>query len=271
MARSIVWPQVAPPAEPAAPDPTAGMDVAGLAAAFGPDLARRMGLRVTAAAADDAGAPGVEPEVGLARIPLAPGPDGLEALHLGCAPQVAAQLLERLFGAPAATAAAARGADILGLPPGSASWMALCRTLASALTTALSAGGRAVSGSAQLPARAVPLADGHRLGLSLDVDGMPCRLVLALQAAVPPEEPPPVTDPDAFREAARARLFDMELPVALRIAERRMSLQQAGALAVGDVIPIEPLPMPEVLAGGRRIARLPASAFNPTQRQEEEP
>jgi hypothetical protein len=269
MARSIVWPQVAPPAEPAAPDPAAGLDVAGLAAAFGPDLARRMGLRVTAAA-DAAMDVATDDAVGLACIPLLPGADGLEALHIGCAPQVGALLLERLFGAPAATAAAARGADLLALPPGSASWAALCRTLASALATALAAAGRPVGGSPVLPARAVPLPDGPRLGLVLDVDGAACRILLLPQSARVAEAPPQVPDAAQFRAAARARVFEMELPVALRIAERRMSLQQAGALSVGDVIPIEPLPMPEVLAGGRRIARLPASAFTPATKPEEE-
>lgn len=277
MARSIVWPQVAPPIAVEPPDPaaalaaelTGGLDLGGIAAMFGPDLARRMGLRVTASP-DGAVAPSADAEVGLARIPLAPGAGALEALHIGCAPEVAAMLLERLFGAPASTAAAARGADILALPPGSASWVALCRTVASALATALAASGRAVAGSAALPPRAVPLPEGVRLGLSLDVDGTTCRLVLALEGARPAEAAAPVPDVASFRAAARARAFEMELPVALRIAERRIALREASALSVGDVIAIEPLPMPEVLAGGRRIARLPASAFSPAARPEEE-
>lgn len=267
MARSIVWPQVAPPAEASPPDPATDLDMAGIAAAFGPDLARRMGLRVTASPV--AGELVDDGAVGLGRIPLAPGGSALEAVHIGCAPQVGALLLERLFGAPAATAAVATGADLLGLPPGSASWTALCRTVASAAVTALVAAGRGVNGSALLPPRAVPLPEGPRLGLALDVDGTACRLVLALVAARVVEARQPAPDAELFRKAAWARAFDIELPVALRIAERRVSLAQAGALSVGDIIPIEPLDMPEVLAGGRRIARLPASAFSPTARPED--
>lgn len=274
MARSIVWPQVAPPVDPArdpaVSDPGAGLDLAGIAAAFGPDLARRMGLRITAAPDADAD-PSGEADLGLGRIPLAVGADALEAVHVGCSPQVGSMLLERLFGASAATAANARSADLLGLPPGSASWAALCRTVASALSAALAASGRRVAGSADLPLRPVALPDGPRLGLALDVDGTPSRLLLVLQQARPAAAPEPVPDVARFRAAARARVLDMELPVALRIAERRISLPQASALGVGDIISIDPLPMPEVLAGRRRIARLPASAFTPRPAPEEGP
>lgn len=268
MARSIIWPQVAPPAEARPSQPAAGLDLAGLAAAFGPDLARRMGLRATAAALAEP-LLSEEPAVGLARIPLAVGNDGLAALGIGCAPAVGALLLERLFGAPTGHGASGDGADLLALPPGSASWAALCRTLASALVTALAATGRATAGSPALPARALPLAPGPRSGFRMDLDGTACTLWILAEAEQPAEPAPQAPDAMAFRAAARARAFEMELPVALRIAERRIRLAEAGALSVGDIIPIDPLPMPEVLAGGRRIARLPASAFRPPVKPEE--
>lgn len=268
MARSIIWPQVAPLAEAPPRQPAAGLDLAGLAAAFGPDLARRMGLRVTAAALADP-EPFEEGAVALARIPLAADADGLAALAIGCTPAVAALLLERLFGAPAANAGSAPGAELLALPPGSASWAALCRTLASALVTALAATGRAAAASPALPARALPLAPGPRSGFRLDLDGTTCTLLLLVEAEQPAEPARQAPDAMAFRAAARARAFEMELPVALRIAERRIPLAEAGALSVGDIIPIDPLQMPEVLAGGRRIARLPASAFRPPVKPEE--
>jgi hypothetical protein len=145
--------------------------------------------------------------------------------------------------------------------------MALCRTLSSALVAALAAGGCAPGGSPALPARAMPLPAGRgagpRIGLQIDLDGTACALVLVAETEPRAAPARPLPDAMAFRAAARARAFELELPVALRIAEQRISLADAGALSVGDIIPIDPLPMPEVLAGGRRIARLPASAFSP--------
>jgi hypothetical protein len=260
MARSIVWPQVAAPAEIEPAEPAHGLDLTSLAASFGPELARRMGLRVTAAA-DAEAAPSAEPPVRLGSLPLEAGGGGPEALHIGCSGEAGAMLLERLFGAPAAGPSATAGADLLALPPGSASWMALCRTILTALGAALAASGRKAAGSADLPARAAALPDGLRMGLALDVDGTACRLWLVPQAARPALPAAPAPDVAAFRRAARARALDLELPVALRVAERRISIAQASALSVGDIIPIDPLPMPEVLAGGRRIAKLPGRAL----------
>ncbi len=267
MARSIVWPQVAAPAAAVSPDPAdglaeAGLDGGGLSAAFGPELARRIGIRVTATLAG-ADAPVPESPVLLGSIPLAAEKAGPALLHLGCAADTGAMLLERLFGSRASDAATAGAAGLLALPPGSASWAALCRTVATALSVALGTAGRTVAGSPKLPARAVPLPAGPSRLLALDVDGTPCRLMLVCEAAKAAGPEPAAPDTAGFRRAARARLLDLELPVALRIAERRISLEQAGRLAVGDIIPIEPLETLDVLAAGRRIARLPASRFTP--------
>lgn len=262
MARSIVWPQIAPPAEAEPKPPAHGLDLAGLAAAFGPELARRIGIRVTAV--PDAGLRQELAAVQLGRIPVAPGKgtDGVLALQVAAPPDCAAMLLERLFGARASDAASARGADLFTLPPGSASWVALCRTVSAALVAALAAGGRTAAGSPAYPPRAIPVQPGPLLGLSVDADGIACRILLLPETAVP--APAPIAhDRLQFREAARARAFELELPVALRIAERRISLQQASALSVGDILPIDPVQTLDVLAGGRRIARLPASAFAP--------
>jgi hypothetical protein len=262
VARSIVWPQIAPPAEAEPKTPPHGLDLAGLAAAFGPELARRIGIRVTAV--PDVASPGEGATVLLGRIPLGggKGPEGPQALHVGAPPDCAAMLLERLFGARASDAAQARGADLFTLPPGSASWVALCRTVSAAVVAALAAGGRATAGSPAFPPRAIALAPGPLLGLSVDADGLACRILLLPETAIP--APPPVAhDRQQFRQAARARAFDLELPVALRIAESRISLQQASDLSIGDILPIDPVQTLDVLAGGRRIARLPASAFAP--------
>jgi hypothetical protein len=266
MARSIVWPQVAPPAEAASPNPADGLDMGGLSAAFGPELSRRIGIRVTAAVAA-ADAPAPEAPLLLGSIPLSAEKAGLALVHLGCAPDAGAMLLERLFGARGADAATAGAADLLALPPGSASWAALCRTVATALSAALGAAGQAVSGSPQLSTRATPLPAGPSRLLALDVDGTACRLLLVPEAARPARPEPPAPDTAAFRRAARARVLDLELPVALRIAERRISLEQAGRLMVGDILPIEPLETLDVMAAGRRIARLPASRFVPPARE----
>jgi hypothetical protein len=268
VARSIVWPQMAPEAETAPHQALPGVDLAGLAAAFGPELARRMGLRITATPDRRPQDPLQAPleTVLLARIPLAghanekqPIP---QALLVGCTPDCAAMLLERLFGARAADAASAHGSGLLTLPPGSASWLALCRTVSSALAAALGAVGLPPGGSPALPPRAVPIGSGPMIALSVDADGCPCRMLLAPEAAKA-APPPSAPDKTEFRQAARARVFDLELPVALRIAERRISLEQASRLAVGDILPIDPVQSLDVLAGGHRIARLPASAFAP--------
>jgi len=260
MARSIVWPQVAPPVEVEPPTPSHRFDLGGLGAIFGPELARRMGLRVTAGP-DPAASAAAEPEVLLGSVPLAPAPDGLSAVHVGCTPGAGAMLLERLFGARGTDAGSASGAELLRLPPGSASWIALCRTVTGALAAAMAGYGRPVGGSPDLPLRAIPMPSGARLDLLLDVDGTACRLALILESEDVPQAERPKPDAMAFRRAARARAFELELPVALRVAEQRIPLSQALTLSVGDIVPIEPLPMPDVLAGGRRIARLPAASL----------
>lgn len=292
MARAIVWPQIAPPAPPEPKAAAHGLDLAGLAAAFGPELARRIGIRVTAlpdmagpaelstadGSAGDSWA-GDRATVLLGRIPLGSakgaqgaqtqgaqtlhGQDaGAQALQVGAPPACAEMLLERLFGARAPDAAKASGAGLFTLPPGSASWLALCRTVCGAVAAALAAGGRAAAGSPAFPPRAISLPTGPLLSLTLDADGIPGRILLLAESALPAPAPA-APDRALFRQAVRARAFDLELPVALRIAEQRISLLQASRLAVGDILPIDPVHALDVLAGGRAIARLPASAFTP--------
>lgn len=261
MARSIVWPQVAPPVAAPQPDRPDSLDLTGLAATFGPELARRMGLRVTAAPGGDDGA-ATETDILLGAVPLAANPAGIRIIHIGCQSRTGALLLERLFGARGHDAAAAADSELLRLPPGSASWSALCRTVTSALSGAMAAVGQPIGGSPELPTRAVPLPAGGRLYLQLDIEGAVCRVALVPEAARSDGAEKAGPDPVAFRQAARARALELELPVALRVAEQRIPLAQALRLSVGDVVPIDPLPMPDVLAGGRRIARLPASAFS---------
>jgi hypothetical protein len=267
MARPIVWPQVPLPADPAAApeasapvDPAAALDAPAIAAAFGPELARLMGLRISAR--PDRETPLPESALALARIRLAA--KSPVAVDIACADTAAALLLERLFGARAADAAAAGAADLALLPPGSASWTALCRTVATAATRALATAGLPAGGAPVLPARALraPLPPGF--AILLDVDGAPCRLLLSPELPpLPVPAPRPAPDLALWRRQARARAFELDLPVSLRIAETRMPVAQVASLMEGDILPLDRPESLDLMAGGRRIARLPASSFAP--------
>jgi hypothetical protein len=273
MARPIVWPQVARPSEPAAPDPTATLDNAAISAAFGPELTRLMGIRISAR--PDPGLVPPRDPVGLGRIRLGGGPGGKKgpaAVEIHCSADGAAVLLERLFGARAAEAASASGADLMRLPPGCASWIALCRTVAAAATRALAAGGLPPGGAPQLPARPQAAALLPGAALLLDVDGAPCALMLCPDVP-PPPLPTAETAPDAavWRRQARARALDLELPVSLRIAQTRMAVSRVAGLVEGDILPLDRPATLDVMAGGRRVARLPASSFIPPARADDNP
>lgn len=261
MARAVVWPSATAGTGPAGPPLVA--DGAALAAALGPELTRLAGIRVSAEPADMA-LP-AEPLIGCGRIAL-PAGQAAAGLRVGCTADHAATLLERLFGGRAADASAARGTSLAALPPGSASWIAFCRTLCTALVRALERGGLRTIASPALPPRAAALpfedAAGARM-FRLDADGNGALLFLLPEPAAVAEARAAVPDAAAFRQRARERALDMDLPVSLRIAERRMSLGDLSALAAGDIVAIDPPARIDLLAGGRRIAHLPAAGFRP--------
>ncbi|MGL6044529.1 MAG: FliM/FliN family flagellar motor C-terminal domain-containing protein, partial [Sandaracinobacteroides sp.] len=94
------------------------------------------------------------------------------------------------------------------------------------------------------------------------VDGIVCRLRLTPE--LPPAPPPPpraAPDMALWRQQARARAFELELPVSLRIADTRMPVTRVAELVEGDIIPLDRPDKLDVMAAGRRIARLPASSF----------
>ena len=69
----------------------------------------------------------------------------------------------------------------------------------------------------------------------------------------------------AWRQHARARALELDVPVALRLAERRIGLAELARLRPGDILPIERPDQVDLLAGGRRIARLPAASLLPPE------
>jgi flagellar motor switch/type III secretory pathway protein FliN len=265
IARPIHWPGAA--RVPTEAPPLVADQVA-LAAALGPELTRLAGFRVSAALAE-AGLPDA-PLTGCGRIALARGQPAA-TLIVACPADHAALLLERLFGGRAADAAAARGASLAALPPGSASWIVLCRTLCAALVRALERGGLRTTASPALPPRAAPIAAAGlhpALLFQLDADGSSALLALLPEAPARDEPRTEAPDAAAFRQRARARALELELPVSLRIAEQRIPLGAVSALAVGDVLPIDQPSRIDLLAGGRRIARLPAARFRPLTPEE---
>ncbi|TPE60142.1 FliM/FliN family flagellar motor switch protein [Sandaracinobacter neustonicus] len=263
MARAIVWPSIGDPAPEAAPALMEALDAPALAAAFGPELARLMGARITARVSNT---PSASPLLHLSSIALS-APVELSAIGLGCPADSAARLLERLFGTRAADGA--RPAGVEALPPGSASWAVLCHTLAQALARALPAANASAAAPARHTDRPRALNPEPAFLLELDVEGMACTLAVVLEGARPAPPPPDAPDAAEWRQRARARALDLELPVALRIAERRIGLAQLAALQPGDILPLERPETVDVLAAGRRIARLPAAQLLPPEGPEE--
>jgi flagellar motor switch/type III secretory pathway protein FliN len=256
MARAILWPSIGLP-EPA-PALADALDTPALAAAFGPELARLVGARITARSAP---AKVKAPLLHLATLPLAQ-PAGLAAIGLAAPADSATALLERLFGARPADSALRPG-GVEALPPGAVSWLVLCQMLSAALVSALPAANAAASGPARHPDRARALATDPSFQLDLDIEGQAATLIAALEPARP--APPPGPDAMAWRQHARARALELDVPVALRLAERRIGLAELARLRTGDILPIERPDQVDLLAGGRRIARLPAASLLPPE------
>ena len=68
-----------------------------------------------------------------------------------------------------------------------------------------------------------------------------------------------------FRWWTRARALELDVPVALRLAERCIGLAELARLRPGDILPIERPDQVDLLAGDRRIARLPAASLLPPE------
>jgi flagellar motor switch/type III secretory pathway protein FliN len=258
MARAFTWPSVAPTDAEARPQAGASLrDTAGLAAAIGPELTRLFGARCSARLVESAPATGRHAVVARLRFPPdAAGAPPSATLSLLLSPADIASLLDILFGGVAGPALA----PLPELPPGSASWATLARFLADAATRALAASGQRCQGPPEIPLRAAFQAGGEgQIHLRLDIDGTEATLGLMLEpaTAAAPAEPPP--DPELWRHRAQARTLDLALPVALRLAQTRMPVSQVAALSAGDILPLDRPAHVELLAGGRRLAMLPAA------------
>ena len=257
MARAIVWPSIGAEAPP--PALADALDTSALAAAFGPELARLVGARITAHTGP---AKSKAPLLHLASVTLAQ-PADLAAIGLGAPADSAALLLERLFGARPGKGAP-RPAGVEALPPGSAAWATLCRILVQAFIRALPAANAAPAAPARLPDRPRALATEPAFQLDLDIEGVTATLAVALEPARRTAPPPP-PDLSGWRQRAGARALDLDLPVALRIAERRIGLADLARLRAGDILPLDRPDEVDLLAGGRRIARLPAASLLPPE------
>ena len=164
----------------------------------------------------------------------------------------------------------------VSLPPGSACWATLCRHISRALGRAFEANGVQLGGGPLLPPRAV-LAEAQRSEpadtiLALDLDGTPAALALTAEPMPVAVAPAPAT-PDAqqWRARAQARALDLELPVTLRLAETRVALATVAPLRAGDILPLERPHALDLLVEGRRIGRLPAASFLPTEPDRTDP
>jgi flagellar motor switch/type III secretory pathway protein FliN len=247
MARPILWPAAArlDPA-PAPGGPLTALDVDGFAAGFGPDFSRLAGFRVSATPLPNAPQ---APRVSLARLKLGQPAAGIDLLIDAAG---AAILLDRLFGARSGETAP----ELPLLPPSSASWLSLCRLISASAARALAAAGLAASGSPALPSRAMP-ADRGDTGpaLHLQVDSNIFHLVLSDPQAHAAAAPPPPADPDDWRRRARARALDLQLPVTLRLPDRRMEVGDVAALQPGDVLPLDSPHAVDLMVAGRRLGR----------------
>ncbi|MBS3961229.1 MAG: FliM/FliN family flagellar motor switch protein [Sandarakinorhabdus sp.] len=279
MARTIHWPTaaLAVPKAPVPSPPTLPptlletLDSAGLVAALGPELTRLFSTRISAIAGTPP--PAKQPvkmfAAGRIRLSTTSGPAPIDISIEGIAANI---LIERLFGSRPSEAGGRTGggADrLIHLPPGSGSWISLCRFLTTAVTRAMATAGHGAAGPAALAPRAADPASPQGaicLPLGLDIDGAQGRLTLSDPSAPAqpqtPEhtpEPPPLPDAQLWRRRARARTLQLELPVALRLADTRLLLSEVAALRPGDVIPLARPRALGVLVGGQRLADIPAN------------
>ena len=285
MAHRILWPTAAHPAAetPASPPPTLleALDSGGFSASLGPDLSRLFGTRISVRAP----AVGQQAEMPAARM-LALGqirlvaPAGPAPIDIAIEARGAALLVERLFGNRAPGSGpdhAQAGAWLNGLPPGSGSWISLCRFVSAAISRAMAISGHGSAGAPAYPARATPSAPQHgaiHLPLILDIDGAKAGLRLSdpsTPARAPAPEPPPPPDSRLWRRRTEARALQLDLPVALRLADTRMPLSDVAALRAGDVIPLARPRSLAVLISGQRLADIPAHRLLPTDPEEPTP
>lgn len=282
MARTIHWPTASLPA-PEAPAPLPptlleALDSAGLSAALGPELTRLFGTRITARPITTLPPPG-KPlvkmlAVGRVRLSTASGPAPID---IAIEANAAAILIERLFGSRPAEACSEAAGRLANLPPGSGSWISLCRFLTTATAKAMAAAGHAAAGPPALPPRAADPAMPHgatNLPLNLDIDGAHGNLVFSDPSTpipVPTPEPPPPPDAQLWRRRTHARTLQLELPVALRLADTRLLLSDVAALRPGDVIPLARPRALGVLIGGQRLADIPAHRLLPADPEDPNP
>lgn len=280
MARPIPWPRASLP-EADAPTPPSDtllerLDSMGFQAALGPDLSRLFGTRISARPADQASVSAMPPMLAVGHIRLASSA-GPVPLGLAIEAAAAGNLVQRLFGSSPADASRAPESAFAALPPGSSSWISLCRFLAAAVGQAMAAAGNAPAGAPALPPRAAPPESPHgatSLAVGLDIDGTHALLLLtdlSTPKAPPAPAPPPVPDAQLWRRRAHARTLMLELPVALRLADTRLALADVAALRAGDILPLARPRALGILVDGAHLADIPAHRLLPETSQKPTP
>lgn len=285
MPRPIHWPTAAlPVADAPAPQPPTlleALDCSGFLAALGPELSRLFGLRISARLASMAQLPGQPANTspvpmlaaGRIRLVTATGP---ALLDIAIEAAAAASLVERLFGSSPAAPGSGSADPLAALPPGSGSWMSLARFLTTAVSRAMAAAGHPSAGPPALPPRAATPDTPQgttSLPLGLDIDGMAGTLILTDPSAPAPlavAEPPP-HDARLWRRRTHARTMQLDLPVALRLADTRLLLSDIAALRPGDVIPLARPRALSVLVGGQRLTDIPAHRLLPEDPEDPTP
>lgn len=260
-------PEPEPEAVAIEPAPPLGFNVAAFGATLGPELSRSAGVRVAVRPIEtDGGQRDPQAMLVLARLPLK---DGSLLFTLDRAGGSA--LLDRMFGSRPRDACP----PLDRLPPASGSWLAFARLLSSCCQQA-AAGSCTATAPLVIPSRPMPpepeQINGHLppVAFALDVDGVPGTLLVhlilpaaergAIRSGADAGGPTPA-DLDDWRERATALTLALDLPVTMRLADKRLPMAQVAALKPGDVIPIDPPRLVSLMVAGRRFAQLPVDGL----------
>lgn len=274
MARPYIWPRVDPELDQPASVPSTRLpDTDAFAASVGPELTRLFGVRTTARA--DANAEqAAAPMVPVAELHVTGGAGNAaapEVIDLLASETDLSLLMDLLFGGSTGE----QTARLTSLPPASASWMALAGFLATAATRSLAALGTPCVQAATLPPRPValdPAAPGFvapQLLLGVNFDGTATMLGLRSRQPQPQLPKTPAPDPELWRQRTQERALEIDLPVSLRLAERKLPIGEVAQLNKGAILPLERPDNVEVLVGGQPFASISVSDLAPPAGGEE--